>query len=137
MNNAKMSKLLIKITKELTALPREELLKLIEEAKKQGDGWGEIIESIYYEPKDTPVEYHSKSEMRRVEHMKQIERPKIISNKIKCLKCGDVIESKHVHDFVSCTCGAVSVDGGRDYLKRCGSEWIEMSEWTPKKGGEL
>lgn len=42
----------------------------------------------------------------------------IISNKAKCLQCGEVLESKHVHDFVMCTCGALAVDGGREYLKR-------------------
>lgn len=44
---------------------------------------------------------------------------RIIVNKIKCKKCGDIIESKSRHDFVTCKCGAVSVDGGHDYLRRC------------------
>lgn len=44
----------------------------------------------------------------------------IISNKVRCKKCGDIIESKHTHDFVRCSCGACAVDGGHDYLKRCG-----------------
>ena len=47
------------------------------------------------------------------------EKPSIIvSNKIKCKKCGSVIESNRVHDFKVCKCGAVAVDGGHDYLKR-------------------
>lgn len=45
-------------------------------------------------------------------------RQKILRNRIKCNKCGDVIESKSVHDYVECSCGSVSVDGGHDYLKR-------------------
>ena len=45
---------------------------------------------------------------------------KIIINKIKCKKCGDIIESTHRHDFKICKCGAVAVDGGHDYLRRCG-----------------
>jgi len=45
---------------------------------------------------------------------------KIIENKIKCKKCGDIIESTHRHDFKFCKCGAVAVDGGHDYLRRCG-----------------
>jgi len=45
---------------------------------------------------------------------------KVITNKIKCKKCGDVIESVHRHDFKFCKCGAVAVDGGHDYLRRCG-----------------
>ena len=44
----------------------------------------------------------------------------IISNTIKCLKCGDIIYSAHVHDYKTCKCGAVSVDGGMKYLKRSG-----------------
>lgn len=43
----------------------------------------------------------------------------IVKNAIRCKNCGDVIESKHVHDFVTCSCGSCSVDGGRDYLRRC------------------
>ena len=40
-----------------------------------------------------------------------------------------MIESKHVHDFVSCSCGAIAVDGGHDYLRRCGykEDIIELS----------
>ena len=40
-------------------------------------------------------------------------------NRVRCKECGDIIESVHVHDFVTCSCGAVSVDGGLQYLKRC------------------
>ncbi len=43
---------------------------------------------------------------------------KIIKNCIKCKSCGDVIESVTVHDFKSCSCGRVSVDGGHDILRR-------------------
>ena len=43
----------------------------------------------------------------------------IIKNQVKCNHCGDIIESRHRHDFRTCSCGAVSVDGGRDYLRRC------------------
>ena len=43
---------------------------------------------------------------------------KIIKDQVKCLKCGDIIESKNRHDFVTCSCGNVSVDGGKDYLRR-------------------
>ena len=43
---------------------------------------------------------------------------KIIKNAIRCNVCGDEIESKTRHDFVTCSCGACSVDGGHDYLRR-------------------
>ncbi len=43
---------------------------------------------------------------------------KIIRNAIRCKHCGDIIESKHRHDFVSCSCGSCHVDGGLDYFRR-------------------
>lgn len=49
-------------------------------------------------------------------------KEEIISNKIKCKKCGDIIESKSTNDYKKCSCGTVSVDGGKDYLKRIGNE---------------
>ncbi len=42
----------------------------------------------------------------------------IIKNAIRCNLCGDEIESKSTHDFVTCSCGACSVDGGHEYLRR-------------------
>lgn len=49
-------------------------------------------------------------------------------NRAKCLKCLDVIESKHRHDFVYCKCGSFAVDGGKEYLRRVGDfgTWKEM-----------
>lgn len=41
-------------------------------------------------------------------------------NRAKCRLCGDVIESKHRHDFVVCKCGSIFIDGGQDYC-RCGT----------------
>ncbi|OLA34489.1 MAG: hypothetical protein BHW38_03000 [Firmicutes bacterium CAG:321_26_22] len=49
-------------------------------------------------------------------------KEEIIRNKIKCKKCGDIIESKSTNDYKRCSCGAVAVDGGIDYLKRVGNE---------------
>ncbi len=56
---------------------------------------------------------------------------RILANKIQCKKCGDIIESHSVHDFKFCKCGAVAVDGGHEYLRRCGSfeNIIDLSEW--------
>ena len=55
---------------------------------------------------------------------------KILTNKAQCKDCGDIIESTYRHDFVTCKCGAISVDGGKDYLRRVGdlSKFIELSE---------
>ena len=38
-------------------------------------------------------------------------------NRIKCLKCGDILHSKHRHDFVTCKCHEVFLDGGDDYRR--------------------
>lgn len=55
---------------------------------------------------------------------------RILVNKVKCKKCGDIIESKTQHQFVTCKCGAVSIDGGRAHLSRTGNrdDWEELSE---------
>ena len=54
----------------------------------------------------------------------------ILSNKIQCLHCNDVIESVHTHDFKFCSCKSVAADGGKSYLKRLGnpSDYIDLSE---------
>lgn len=53
----------------------------------------------------------------------------IIINSIKCRKCGDVLVSQHTHDFVRCSCPQdfVAADGGNDYLRRVGTDYIELS----------
>ena len=43
---------------------------------------------------------------------------KIYRNAAQCLLCDEVVESKHVHDFVRCKCGNIFVDGGLDYIRR-------------------
>jgi len=54
---------------------------------------------------------------------------KILSNRVKCLKCGDVIYSAHRHDYKKCSCGNIGVDGGMEYLRRVGnmSDYEELS----------
>lgn len=44
----------------------------------------------------------------------------IVQNAVTCLGCGDTIVSKHRHDYVTCSCGSVAVDGGQEYLRRVG-----------------
>ena len=58
---------------------------------------------------------------------------KIISNKIQCKHCGEIIESKHIHEFVICKCETCSVDGGHYHLSRSyknspAEDYIELSE---------
>lgn len=47
---------------------------------------------------------------------------KLIKNSAKCLKCGEVLVSKHRHDWVSCSCGSIFIDGGLEYI-RCGGDF--------------
>lgn len=65
-----------------------------------------------------------------------MKKPVVIRNMIKCNICGDIIESKYRHDYVTCSCGACSVDGGHDYLRRSyksRDDYTEMSEWGEKE----
>lgn len=36
---------------------------------------------------------------------------------IMCPSCKDIIFSEHRHDYKSCKCGDVTIDGGKDYLR--------------------
>jgi len=57
---------------------------------------------------------------------------KIKVNKAQCKLCGDIIESKHTHDFVECSCGEIFVDGGKSYIRRGAKDLgniIELSEY--------
>jgi len=62
---------------------------------------------------------------------------KIIKNAARCVKCGDVIESTNCHDFKYCSCRAVAVDGGREYLRRVGNpgdcEDLSITDETPEE----
>ena len=40
-----------------------------------------------------------------------------MKNRAKCKLCNEIIESFHRHDYVSCKCGEISIDGGLDYLR--------------------
>ncbi len=53
---------------------------------------------------------------------------KIITNSAQCKKCQDVIVSNHRHDYVSCSCRAISVDGGKSYLKRSAVDFSHLIE---------
>lgn len=58
-------------------------------------------------------------------------REVVVTNKCQCRKCGDVIESKHRHGFVSCKCGAIFTDGGTSYIRRGAhdlNDIIDLSE---------
>jgi len=62
-----------------------------------------------------------------------------IVNKAQCAKCSDIIESKHGHDFVTCKCGEIFIDGGvgRGACPRGGANdlnnIIDLSEYVEEK----
>lgn len=75
-------------------------------------------------------------------------------NRAKCKICKEIIESFHRHDYVTCKCGEISVNGGTDYCKASARDYanflrvaddgteiipkvIEKSEKIPETGGEL
>ena len=66
--------------------------------------------------------------------MNEKNKKKLIKNAIKCVHCGDVIESKYTHDFKFCSCGTVAIDGGLSYLRRSyknsRDDFIDLSEWS-------
>lgn len=44
----------------------------------------------------------------------------IWKNAAKCANCGDEIQSNNRHDYVTCSCGEISVDGGSWYARGSG-----------------
>ena len=71
---------------------------------------------------------------------------KIITNKIRCKVCGEILESKHVHDWVPCKCFIESggkdgcfCDGGLEYRRRGGdlNMYEELSEVRPYTDEEV
>ena len=58
------------------------------------------------------------------------EERQIVLNRAKCLSCGDIIVSYNRHDYKSCSCGKLSVDGGQDYLRRAYNEPLLVEEMS-------
>lgn len=56
----------------------------------------------------------------------------IILNQARCLQCNTTVISYSRHDFNSCRCGLLSVDGGREYLHRLGKfeNYIELTVYS-------
>ena len=52
----------------------------------------------------------------------------ILRNRARCRKCLQVVESKHRHDFRFCKCGAIHIDGGKDYIKRGAKDLNDIVE---------
>ncbi len=44
-------------------------------------------------------------------------------NRAKCKLCNDIIESHHQHDYVSCSCKEIAVDGGSEAFRCLAGNW--------------
>lgn len=79
--------------------------------------------------------FYAKEELTPQER-KRINAGDIRINRAKCRKCGDIVTSNNRHDYKSCKCKAIAVDGGSWYLKRVAQDLnnvIEMSEYYKLK----
>lgn len=54
--------------------------------------------------------------------------PKILRNRARCRKCGSILESRARHDRQTCSCGAISIDGGLEYLRRCAQDLNDIED---------
>jgi len=57
-------------------------------------------------------------------------------NMAKCALCSDKIISKHRHDWVSCKCGEIFIDGGNDYWRAGAKDFRNLlrykkGKWVP------
>lgn len=69
---------------------------------------------------------------------------KLLLNAIQCKSCDEIIVSHSRHDFRTCRCGKVSVDGGLEYTRRvgqldliterCAYVWDKWSQSTDAAG---
>lgn len=46
-----------------------------------------------------------------------------MKNRAKCKLCFDILESFHLHDYVTCKCGEISISGGNDKLECSAKDW--------------
>jgi hypothetical protein len=61
----------------------------------------------------------------------------VTRNRVVCLGCGKILESKHVHDFQQCSCPLETFcDGGQDY-QRVGGVDFSMIRILTEDGQEL
>ncbi len=112
--------------KELSDIEVAEIIRCAKLLVKRYTG-KEIWSSTLAELKVDPI-----ARARKLQ--KELNCGDIMHNSVRCLACNTTIQSMTVHDFVSCSCGDVSVDGGSWYCKRLyedGAEFEPLSECWP------
>lgn len=62
---------------------------------------------------------------------------RLTRNAAQCPACLGIVESKHRHDYASCSCGGIAVDGGLAYVRRAYTNRlpIDLCEYAP--AGEI
>jgi antitoxin component of RelBE/YafQ-DinJ toxin-antitoxin module len=101
---------------------------LSEIADKQSVSVSKLIEEILAKNLQVPFDnnyYHAGSDVHNMTYRgtpkkrrAELNTGDIYTNAAICHCCGWFIRSKNRHDYVTCKCGAVSVDGGSWYAKR-------------------
>jgi len=59
-----------------------------------------------------------------------------MKNRAKCKLCKDILESFHRYDYVTCSCGEISIDGGKDLL-HCSAKNFENFLRVDDEGNEI
>jgi hypothetical protein len=59
-------------------------------------------------------------------------------SKVQCLGCGEVLQSKHVHDFQHCSCPNYTfVDGGFEYYRYGGMDMNKILIFNPDDSSQI
>ncbi len=59
---------------------------------------------------------------------------RLTRNAAQCGRCKDVIVSRFRHNFATCSCGALSVDGGLDYRRVVYDQDVEVIDLCQYEG---
>ena len=54
----------------------------------------------------------------------------LVLNRIQCNICEDIITSRYRHDFQFCKCKKTFIDGGLDYRRIGGSDYLDSAIYT-------
>lgn len=109
----------------------EALLEWLRHADEQGTPLRDVMLSLRLKRTHAGERAQRRDEAETRHRAYELPRQRIVRNAARCRRCGTEIESKHRHDYVGCACGAIAVDGGREYCKRTGQlqDLIELSEF--------
>jgi hypothetical protein len=53
-----------------------------------------------------------------------------LKNTVTCMGCGETITSLTRDDIQTCKCGAITVDGGFEFVGRCPAPDAQWEEWA-------